>query len=51
MKHAEITKRMVQVVNLDPAAEQYDYEVTAGSIKMCREIDNYILMILRSLYC
>lgn len=28
-KHAEVTKRQIKVVNLDPAAEYFEYPLTA----------------------
>ena len=30
VKHAEVIKRTIHVVNLDPAAEHFDYPVLAG---------------------
>ena len=30
MQHCENVQRSVQVVNLDPAAEHFDYQVLAG---------------------
>lgn len=30
VKHAEMLKRTIHVVNLDPAAEHFDYPVLAG---------------------
>jgi len=32
VKHCEILKRTVHVVNLDPAAEHFDYPVLAGKL-------------------
>ena len=32
VKHAEVVKRTIRVVNLDPAAEHFDYPLTAGKI-------------------
>jgi hypothetical protein len=30
VKHAEVIKRTINVVNLDPAAEHFDYPMFAG---------------------
>lgn len=32
VKHAEMLKRTIHVVNLDPAAEYFDYPVLAGML-------------------
>lgn len=34
IKHSESVNRSVQVVNLDPAAEHFDYPVMAGEYSM-----------------
>ena len=31
VKHGEVIKRTINVVNLDPAAEHFDYPVYAGN--------------------
>ena len=35
MQHCENVQRSVQVVNLDPAAEHFDYQVLAGVCMLC----------------
>jgi hypothetical protein len=32
VKHGEVVKRTINVVNLDPAAEHFDYPIFAGKI-------------------
>jgi len=32
VKHGEVVKRTINVVNLDPAAEHFDYPIFAGNI-------------------
>ena len=43
MKHCTVTKRVVRVVNLDPAAENFDYPVEAGSYRLSHLIVSTIL--------
>ncbi|XP_065936259.1 GPN-loop GTPase 3 isoform X3 [Magallana gigas] len=38
VKHAEMLKRTIHVVNLDPAAEYFDYPVLAGQIELYTHI-------------
>lgn len=35
VQHVQTLNRSVQVVNLDPAAEHFDYPVTAGERRTC----------------
>lgn len=34
VKHGEVVKRTINVINLDPAAEHFDYPIYAG-IQSC----------------
>jgi len=34
VKHGEVIKRTINVINLDPAAEHFDYPVYAGTYKV-----------------
>ena len=42
MQHCENVQRSVQVVNLDPAAEHFDYQVLAGVCMLCMGYFNTI---------
>lgn len=37
VKHGEVVKRTINVINLDPAAEHFDYPVFAGIDCFCFE--------------
>lgn len=42
LEHCQALNRSVQVVNLDPAAEHFEYPVMAGQESIYRYIDIYI---------
>ena len=39
VKHCAVLHRTVHVVNLDPAAEHFDYPLLAGTLQLSRQID------------
>jgi len=38
VKHGEVVKRTINVVNLDPAAEHFDYPIFAGNIFVLKNL-------------
>ena len=47
VKHGEVVKRTINVVNLDPAAEHFDYPVFAGKCEnqtfyISKNLDRYL---------
>ena len=42
LKHCEAIGRVVQVVNLDPAAEHFDYPVSVGMLARVSEVFNSV---------
>jgi len=47
VKHCEVLRRTVHVVNLDPAAEHFDYPLLAGTFQLSHRLFvNAILVFL-----
>ena len=44
VKHGEVVKRTINVINLDPAAEHFDYPIFAGEILIFKIMKNRIFV-------
>jgi len=61
VKHCDVLRRTVHVVNLDPAAEHFDYPVLAGTLYLyyllaflpnsARFLREFILFIMDTWHC